>query len=192
MLRQDQMQLTDLIQIRDLRRRPCDRSGMFCSVRLLIVLAIALAVGFAGGPRVHAMGVAGDAVAMVICSEDGAQTIYVSADGTPVPRGSDCAKCPLCIALSVQGLIGSEASGHARLSRRYRGIRPATITLRTRRYMRRQSRGPPSDKPQRLDPAQAAPVRMHLSAAGTGFFEAGSPDLGPRRNCGQHFKDARQ
>lgn len=165
---------------------------MFYGVRLLIVLAIALAVGFAGGPRVHAMGIGGNAVAMVICSEDGAQTIYVSADGTPVPRGSDCAKCPLCIALSFQGLIGSEAAAHVRFSRRYRSIRPATISLRTRRYMRRQSRGPPSDKPERLDPAQAALVRMHLPAAGTGFIEAGSPDLGPCRNCGQHFKDARQ
>ncbi|MDI3338005.1 hypothetical protein QKW60_16475 [Defluviimonas aestuarii] len=192
MPQQDDMHRTAWNQIRDLTRRPMGRSGMFCSVRLLIVLAIALAVGFAGGPRVHAMGVAGDAVAMVICSEDGAQTIYVSADGTPVPRGSDCAKCPLCIALSVPGLIGSEASGHARLSRRYRGVRPATIALRTPRYMRRQSRGPPSDKPQRLDPAQAAPVCMHLSVAGTGFIEAGSTDLGPRRTCGQHFKDARQ
>lgn len=192
MPQQDDMHRTAWNQIRDLTRRPLGRSDVVRYVRILTVLMIALAVGFTGVPRAHAMGVGGDTVPMVICSEDGAQTIYVSADGTPAPRGSDCAKCPLCIALSVPGLIGSEASGHARLSRRYRGIRPATLALRTRRYMRRQSRGPPSDNPERLDPAQAAPVRMRLSAAGTGFFEAGSPDLGPRRTCGQHFKDARQ
>lgn len=186
------MQNTELNQIKEAARRPCNGIDMAPNLRLLIALLISLAVGLAGGPSAHAMGADGNLVAMVICSEDGAQTIYANADGSPARPASDCAKCPLCIALSIPALAAPEQSAHVRTARRYRGVRSEATIVRTRRHVRQKSRGPPPEAPECKDPAHVVMVRIDPPAAGTGFIEVGSPDPGTCRRCGRYFKDARQ
>lgn len=186
------MQNTELNQIKKAARRPCDCIDMVPNLRLLIALLISLATGLAGGPRVHAMGADGNLVAMVICSQDGAQTIYANADGSPALPASDCATCPLCIALSIPALAAPEQSVPVRTARRYRGVRPAATIVRTRRHVRPQSRGPPPEASDCIDPARAVMVGTRPPAAGTGFIDVGSPDLGTCRRYGRYFKDARQ
>ncbi len=191
-LQREYMQITELNQIKDPARRPCNCVGMAFDARLLIALLISLATGLTGGPRAHAMGANGNLVAMVICSENGAQTIYANADGTPALPTSDCAKCPLCIALTAAALVAPEQSVHVRTARRYRGVRSVATIMQTRRYVRQRSRGPPPETPDCIDPARAVMVRDHPPAAGIGLIEAGSPDLGTCRRYGRYFKDARQ
>lgn len=189
---EEHMRNSELNQIKEPARRPCNCIDMILNIRFLIALLISLAAGLAGGPHVHAMGANGNFVAMVICSEGGAQTIYANADGTPARPASDCAKCPVCTALSAPGLAAPEQSVHARTARRYRGVRSAATILPTRRHMHQQSRGPPPESPECIDPACAVMMRIHAQAAGTGFIEVGSPDLGTCRRDGRYLKDARQ
>jgi hypothetical protein len=134
----------ELNQIKELLRRPCDGKGMFFHARLLIVVLIALAAALAGGPRVHAMGADGSLVAMVICSDDGARTIYLDEDGIPASPASDCADCPVCRALSLPALAAPEHALPIRASRPRHEARSLEALVRTGRSSRPRSRAPPT------------------------------------------------
>ncbi|OYX41678.1 MAG: hypothetical protein B7Z02_14775 [Rhodobacterales bacterium 32-67-9] len=110
----------------------------------LVVILFMLALGLAGGPRVHAMGTSSDVTATVICSEGGARTLYLKADGTPARPAQDCAECPLCIALSVQGLTPPEHALPLRLARRSSARRREGAVMPATRNRRPKSRAPPA------------------------------------------------
>jgi len=185
------MRKLNLIKIKDAAPRPCERSAMSRLIGLLFALLLSLASGLAGGPRVHAMGSDGNLTAMVICSESGARTIYLDAEGSPATPASDCEDCPLCIALSAPVLMVPQHAIPVRTARRRARSRPATALVRTRARRCPQSRGPPSTIPSSAIPTRVGPDDLHASTAAQESTETDFVASGMRQSSGRCFKDAR-
>lgn len=159
-------------------------------IRLLHVLLLVLAFALGGGPRVHAMAGGPDGMALVICSEDGARTIYLDASGNPASPMGDCAKCLNCLAASGPGLTVTGLVLTVPAARRRRGVGPARALPRRRRHHRPQSRGPPPEAPGST--RTPAPMMRSRVAAGCDLDRMACPVPGTSRDCGRYFKDARR
>ena len=186
------MQDYELNQINDLKLSPCDRNGMFRSFGLLLAFLFSLAAALAGAPRVHSMGADANLSAMVICSEDGAQTIYLDSDGVPASPKSDCAKCPVCIALSIHALAAPGQSLPVRTARRFRMTRSSDAVIRTRRRLRPQSRGPPPTAPSRANPARANAAHVDATIAASDSTKVKSVASGMCHRFGRYLEDAQR
>ncbi|WP_412174958.1 DUF2946 family protein [Albidovulum sediminicola] len=164
---------------------------MFRVTRLFLVLIFSLATVLAGGPRVHAMSAAAGLTAIVICAENGAKTIYLNAEGAPAQPTSDCADCPICIALSAPALLAPEHSAPVRAARRSGGCRFSATVARTRPNLRPQSRGPPPRALSNACPARANPAPMRIRTAVRASTKADLVASGMCHRSGRYFKDAR-
>ncbi len=133
-------------------------AGMFGSLRLVVVPLLALALALAGPARAltpaHAAGIG----PMVLCSDEGVQTIYLDAGGAPIPAPSpaDCATCPECVGAPVLftppaqvGLALHQATGGEVTI-------PARLALPPSRPLRPETRGPPPEAHAENDMAPAA------------------------------------
>ena len=163
---------------------------MIRDIRLLHVLLIALAFALGGGPRVHAMAGGPGGMALVICSEEGARTIYLDASGNPASPMGDCAKCLNCLAASGPGVAVAGLILTMPAARHRRAVSPARALPRQRRHHRPQSRGPPPEAPGSV--RTAAPKTRSRVAAGCELDRMACPVSGLRRNYGRYFKDARR
>lgn len=181
----------ELNQIRELVRRPCDGSGMVFHARLLIVLLIALAAALAGGPRVHAMAADGPLVAMVICSDDGARTIYLNEDGIPSSPASDCADCPVCRALSLTALAAPEHSLPIRASRPRHEARLLEALVRTGRGSRPRSRAPPTMIRRCTNRADIPATALRIATATCGSTKVECHVPGMCVGFGRYLEDVR-
>lgn len=163
---------------------------MFRSFGLWMTLLFSLAAGLATGPRVHGMGADANLSAMVICSGDGAQTIYVNADGTPALPRSDCAECPVCIALSIHAVTAPGQSAPLRTARRFRIARASEAVIRTRRHLRPQSRGPPPMVPSDANPARANAALIDAAISSRDSTKVKSVASGMCHRFGRYLEDA--
>lgn len=182
------IQDVELKQIKDIALDPCDWNGMFRSICLLLVLLFSIA----GTPRVHSMGADANLSAMVICSENGARTIYLDADGVPASPKSDCAKCPLCIALSIHALAAPGQSLPVRTARRFRMTRSSDAVIRTRRRLRPQSRGPPPTAPSSANPARANAALIDATIAAPDSTKVKSVASRMCHRFGRYLEDAQR
>ncbi|WP_347313392.1 DUF2946 family protein [Defluviimonas sp. SAOS-178_SWC] len=171
---------------------PCDSNGMIRHVGIFIAVLFALAVSLAGGPRLHAMEADSTLTATVLCSESGVQMIYIGADGIPARPGTDCTKCPQCLALAGPALTAPEHTLPVRSARRRGVVRARDAIIRTSRRLRPQSRGPPSVTISSPDPAcmPAAPKNPRSAAADSTKVNSVSPEMWHR--TGRFLKDARR
>lgn len=185
------MRNAELNQIKDLARRSCNRTFMFAHFRLLIALLILLATALAGGPRVHAMGADANLIAIVICSENGAETVYVNGGGAPSLPATDCAKCPICIALSVPALAAPDQIEPVRTARRYRRVHSARTAVRKRRYVHPQSRGPPLTATASANSARGPLVAIDAKIATRDSTKVKCIASGMCHRFGRYLEDAR-
>lgn len=113
-------------------------------VRLAILLLFMLATGLSAWPAAHAMAAGADLTAVVLCSGDGARTVYLDADGAPASPASDCSRCPVCVAASVQALAPTPQAMPCCARRTSAATRLRDAVTRALRHPRPQSRGPPA------------------------------------------------
>lgn len=69
--------------------------------RCLSILCLSFALALFGAFGALACPDDGTASAVVICGGDGAETIYLDAQGQPVPAAGDCTSCPVCLATAA-------------------------------------------------------------------------------------------
>lgn len=111
----------------------------FC--RLLLVLA--LTFGSAG-----AMPIAngGNLTPMVICGEDGAQTIWLDASGAPSKPEHDCCKCHICVSFNDIGIINPGLQACPFPPRLTKMVLPSIRSAaHVRAEMHHAPRGPPTE-----------------------------------------------
>lgn len=116
------------------------------SLRIILVVLSALAVGLAAGPGAHGMASAQTLVSMVICSDEGPATIQIAVDGIPADETGGCAKCTSCLAHHLAALAPHGLSIERGLARRRVGNSTARRTRRARRVVNFQATGPPDPK----------------------------------------------
>lgn len=158
----------------------------------LVVILFMLALGLAGGPRVHAMGAAAGLTATVICSESGARTLYLKADGTPARPAQDCAECPLCIALSVPVLTPPEHALPHRLARRSSARRRENAVNRGTCNRRPKSRGPPAVTTLNGNMDSQTLDRIDNGSAAVDSTKVKSAGLDVCHGTGRHHEDAQR
>lgn len=137
--------------------RQSPRAAQACpGLRLIVVFLLSLALAFAGGTRSMALTHPPGSVAMVICSENGEETIFLDARGTPVDQEVDCAKCPECMSNPLPILTYTTALAVPPKPQAARFAPPAETPAILSRHLRPQSRGPPRATPEHNDTALQA------------------------------------
>lgn len=113
------------------------------AMQFLLVILNVLALSLYGAAAPAVAGMPAGASEIVICGENGPETIRMTADGTPAETPHDCAKCLACLAYSSgdparPGVVPPQAAGFAHFDPDW------TAEPVVARYMPRpQTRGPP-------------------------------------------------
>lgn len=156
----------ELIFVKAALRRSMTLVGMIRILHVAAVFILVLALGLVGTTRAMALHQVQPLAAMVICSGEGTETIYLDANGNPVDHSTDCATCPDCIGGSVPFLPSSTAAQVSRTPAVASGLSPAFVSLPPAPHLRPETRGPPPVAHDDNDLAHAAaPVRAAMFSA---------------------------
>lgn len=133
-------------------------AGMPGPLRLVVVTLLALALALAGPARALAPAHVAGLGPMVLCSDEGMQTIYLDAGGAPMPAPSpaDCATCPECLGAPVLFTPPSQAGLALHQATGGEVTIPVRLALPPSRPLRPETRGPPPEAHADNDLAPAA------------------------------------
>jgi hypothetical protein len=119
---------------------------MLCLVRPLVALVTALALSLAGAFAMPVTAGSG-LMPMVICADEGARTIWLDAEGNPVPAPQhDCRTCPKCLSANIDGIAPRPVAtaGFVALASRRSPLLQRDLPAPDRDWLCTAPRGPPS------------------------------------------------
>ncbi|MBK8440730.1 MAG: DUF2946 family protein [Rhodobacter sp.] len=123
------------------------------ALQMVVVCLLALAFALAGGSRSMLLAHSQGADSLVICSDEGVETIYLDADGKRSDSPMNCSHCPDCLDNSVPALPTATGANPQRAARRSHRQAGAQTAQRSSRHLRPEARGPPPANPGRHDTA---------------------------------------
>lgn len=116
--------------------------------RWLVLVVMALGLMFDGSTRAMALAHTAGAEAIVICAEEGAKTILLSASGEPIePMGPmhDCDNCPKCSVATFALVVPPARNTSPAFGLTAAFVVPFAPTRFLTQYLRPQARSPPAE-----------------------------------------------
>lgn len=156
--------------------------------RFLLVLWSAVAFALSGGPGAHAMGAAQTLVSVIICSDDGPQTVLMDMGGGPAEHSGDCNKCASCVSHHLVALTPPGLTVERSLARRRAGEGPVRRLSRSRTISHFHATGPPASK--RLSDTISYPADPAAGEASPGLTIVNTNPFRTWQGSGRSAKEA--